>query len=53
MKKAVYILTFLLTLTHISYGQELSIPANYSVLDSVSGDLNKDSIAELVVVYNM
>ena len=53
MNKAVYIFSFLLTLYHISYGQELAIPANYSVLDSVSGDLNKDSLAELVVVYNM
>ena len=53
MKKAIYILSFLLTLTHISYGQELPIPDNYSVVDSVSGDLDKDSIAELVVVYNM
>ena len=53
MKKAVYIISFLLTLAHKSYGQELSIPANYSVVDSVSGDLNKDCIAELVVVYNI
>jgi len=53
MKKAIYILTFLLTLSQLSYGQELPIPDNYSVVDSVSGDLDKDSIAELVVVYNM
>lgn len=52
MKKPISILTFLLTLIQLSYGQVLPIPDNYSVLDSVSGDLDKDSIAELVVVYN-
>lgn len=53
MKKAIYTLTFLLNLIRVSYGQELLIPDNYSVVDSVSGDLDKDSIAELVVAYNM
>ena len=52
MKNAIYILIFLVTLVKLSYGQELPIPHNYSVLDSVSGDLDKDSIAELVVAYN-
>ncbi|AIZ42455.1 hypothetical protein [Cellulophaga baltica] len=52
MKKAIYILIFLVTLVHSSYGQKLPIPDNYSVVDSVSGDLDKDSIAELVVAYN-
>lgn len=53
MKKAYCILTFLLTLNQLSFGQELPIPDNYSIVDSVSGDLDKDSIAELVVVYNI
>ena len=53
MKRAFYIFLFLLTLSHISFGQDLAIPANFSVVDSVAGDLDKDSIAELVVVYNM
>jgi hypothetical protein len=53
MKKAIYIFTFLLNLIHISYGQELLIPDNYTIVDSVSGDLDKDSIAELAVVYNV
>lgn len=53
MKKVIYIFTFLLTLISVSYGQELPIPDNYSVVDSVSGDLDKDSIDELVVAYNM
>ena len=52
MKKAIYILTFLLTLIHVSNGQELLFPDNYSVVDSVYGDLDKDSITELVVAYN-
>ena len=52
MKKAIFILIFLVTLVHTSYGQELPIPVNYSVVDSVSGDLDKDSIAELVFAYN-
>lgn len=46
-------MTFLLTFIGALYGQELSIPDNYSVVDSISGDLDKDSIAELVVAYNM
>lgn len=53
MKKEIRILIFLLTLIQLSHGQELPIPDNYSVVDSVSGDLDKDSIAELVVAYNM
>tara|TARA_B100000683_G_C12277610_1_gene468528 strand:- start:41 stop:706 length:666 start_codon:yes stop_codon:yes gene_type:complete len=52
MKKAIYILIFLVNFVRLSYGQELTIPDNYTVVDSVSGDLDKDSIAELVVVYN-
>ena len=52
MKEAIYILTFLVTLVHVTYGQELPIPNNYTVIDAVSGDLDKDSIPELVVAYN-
>lgn len=52
MKKAIYLLIFLVTLVNLSYGQELPIPESYTVVDSVSGDLDKDSIAELVVAYN-
>lgn len=47
--KAINFLVFLLLLHQISFGQELSMPANYAFLDSVSGDLDNDSIAELVV----
>lgn len=52
MKKTIYILTLLVSVVHFAYGQEVPIPNNYSIVDSVSGDLDKDSIAELVVAYN-
>ena len=32
--------------------QKLVIPKGYEILDSVRGDLDKDSIEELVIVYN-
>jgi len=32
-------------------GQRLSIPENYTIVDSIRGDLNKDGIDELVVAY--
>lgn len=52
MKKTFSILTLLVTAVNFSYGQKIPIPENYSIVDSVSGDLDKDSLAELVVVYN-
>ncbi|WP_240927990.1 hypothetical protein, partial [Cellulophaga sp. Z1A5H] len=52
MKKAIYILTLLLTAVQFANGQEIPIPDNYSIVDSVSGDLDKDSFKELVVAYN-
>ncbi|MCX7548105.1 hypothetical protein OS188_09085 [Xanthomarina sp. F1114] len=42
-----------MTLNQLSYSQELPIHDNYSVVDSVSGDLDNDSIAELAVIYNI
>ena len=33
-------------------GQNLLIPKNYSIVDTVKGDLNKDGIDELVIAYN-
>ncbi len=35
-----------------AYCQELTVPQGYSVLAETSGDLDKDSIAERVLVYN-
>jgi len=53
MKKVIYILTLLLTVIHFVNGQEVPIPDNYTILDSVKGDLDNDSISELVVAYNV
>lgn len=33
--------------------QQLQIPFHYALVDSVSGDLDKDGVKELAVVYNM
>ena len=33
-------------------GQAVPIPASYSIIDTVFGDLDKDGINELVVAYN-
>ena len=52
MKKAIYILTLLLTAVQLANGQGIPIPDNYSIIDSVSGDLDKDATKELVVAYN-
>lgn len=53
MNKTISILTSFLTLSFAALGQEISIPDNYSIVESVIGDLNKDDIDELVVVYNI
>ena len=34
------------------FAQKIPIPANYTIVDSVSGDLDKDNIPEIAVVYN-
>ena len=51
MKKSIYILTIIMNAV-IATGQELNVPKNYSIVDSISGDLDGDSISELVVIYN-
>ena len=38
IKTSIYILMFLVNLIHVSCGQELPIPNNYSVVDSISGN---------------
>ena len=35
-----------------SFSQNVPIPSNYSVVESVFGDLDKDGVDELVVAYN-
>ena len=50
MKNRFFIFFFSYALAVV--GQKIPIPKNYSIIDSVYGDLNKDGIDELVVVYN-
>ncbi|WP_051205453.1 hypothetical protein [Salinimicrobium xinjiangense] len=52
MNKAIYIFTTLLITIQFVNGQNIPIPTNYSIVDTVTGDLDKDSIKELVVAYN-
>lgn len=35
-----------------AFAQQTPVPANYSIVDTVSGDLDKDGIPELAVAYN-
>lgn len=42
---------FICTLS-LSFAQEIPMPAGYSLVDTVSGDLNGDGKRELVVAYN-
>lgn len=44
---AIYFLSFT-----EAFSQNVPIPSNYSVVDSVLGDLDKDGVDELVVAYN-
>lgn len=53
MKKALYILTLLLSGLQFANGQEVPLPDNYSIFDSILGDLDQDNIKELVVAYNI
>ncbi len=52
MKKTIYTLTILLIAIQPVLGQEIPIPDNYSIVDTVTGDLDKDAIKELAVAYN-
>jgi len=52
MKKIAYIVIFLITSIQCVLAQEIPIPKGYSVVDTITGDLDKDSIKELVVAYN-
>jgi len=51
MKKASSLLFFLAAIT-IAHAQAIPVPATYSILDTVTGDLDKDLVPELVVAYN-
>lgn len=51
--KILFSLCILLGINVLLKGQEVPIPINYSIVDTVTGDLDKDNIAELVVAYNV
>lgn len=51
LKKIRPIFLVLICIQNLS-GQKLMIPKNYSIVDSIKGDLNKDGIDELVIAYN-
>ena len=46
-----FLLTFLLS-SVIVFGQKVPLPQNYTIVDTVFGDLDKDGIKELVAAYN-
>ncbi|MFN8360427.1 MAG: hypothetical protein U0264_10985 [Candidatus Kapaibacterium sp.] len=52
MKRTILLLTILLATHSVASAQEIPIPEYYTVLDTVSGDLDNDRIPELVVAYN-
>jgi len=52
MKNTIYIVLIFLLFTFNLFGQVRPTPSNYSVVESVTGDLDKDGVDELVVVYN-
>lgn len=49
-----YLLKILLLIisTTSFFSQNIPLPKNYSIVDSVSGDLDKDGIVEKVIAYN-
>ncbi|WP_336513826.1 hypothetical protein [Pollutibacter soli] len=52
MNRSIFLLA-ILTVVHLGItAQEIPLPTEYSVVDTVSGDLDKDGIKELVVAYN-
>lgn len=50
MKKILF--PFLFLTLQISTAQNIPLPKGYEIIEQVNGDLDKDSIAELVVIYN-
>lgn len=53
MRKTIYLLALVFMLVHNGNGQEITIPVNYAIVDSIKGDLDNDAINELVVAYNV
>ncbi|NOU62292.1 hypothetical protein [Marinifilum caeruleilacunae] len=52
MKIIIYSGIILLAITQVCKGQDIPVPSNYEIIDSVTGDLNNDSVDDLVVAYN-
>jgi len=52
MKKTFFFPAILFILNLSLMGQPIPIPANYVILGSVAGDLDKDGIQEMVVVFD-
>lgn len=52
VKQFLPIIFLALTNSITGFGQQVPVPANYSVIDTVSGDLDKDGTNEMVVAYN-
>ncbi|MFA7445328.1 MAG: hypothetical protein WCY89_05225 [Flavobacteriaceae bacterium] len=52
MTNKILIIIFLLFNSLIVFGQEIPIPENYVIIDTISGDLDNDNIKELVAVFD-
>jgi hypothetical protein len=52
MKQCILIVLLVLHSYITTFGQAIPIPKNYSIVDTVLGDLDKDGIKELAVAYN-
>jgi hypothetical protein len=52
MTKTIQLIFIIIINSLVVFGQKLPVPQNYSVIDTVLGDLNNDGIKELVVAYN-
>lgn len=52
MNTTIKLILFILFNSVTAFGQDIPVPENYSIIDTTSGDLDKDGIRELVVAYN-
>ena len=52
MQKSIPVLAILLLGSLPGFGQKIPVPKNYAIVDTASGDLDKDGLKELVVAYN-
>lgn len=53
MKNKIITIDFLVFSSAIVFGQDIPMPENYIIIDSVLGDLDNDTIKELVVVFDI